>query len=193
MSVNPTGLELARKMAENIDLLGHWVASVVFDRGLFNALQSCGEGTSFQYDLLLFDRLRKYHTFDLIEKVAKYRFAIGFTALVHYALYADEIIEEDEIETAYPILRPLAFVLGSQDSDLARFGDLSPRDALPFLNAFASMEFYQNDLLTLTGSLAAATPENQIETAAAQNAARLGRENGIVLLQPGRVLRQLSG
>ena len=181
MSVDPTGLELARKMAENIDLLGHWVASVVFDRGLFNALQSCGEGTSFEYDLLLFDRLRNYHTPELIEKVAKYRFAIGFTALVHYALYADDIIEEDEIEAAYPILRPLAYVLGSRDSDLERFRLLSRRDALPFLNAFASMEFYKNDLLTLTGSLAAATPENQIETAVTQNAIRLGRENAAIL------------
>ena len=181
MSENTTGLAMARKMAEHIDLLGNLMACVVCDRKIFNAFQSCGEGTSFEYDLLLFDRLREYHTPELIGKVAKYRFAIGFTSLVHFALYADETIEEDEIDTAYPILRPLAYVLASQDSDLGRFRDLSRRDALPFLNAFASLDVYKNDLLTRTNTLAGGTPVDQIGEAVGQDAIRLGRENSAML------------
>ncbi|MBQ6619268.1 MAG: AAA family ATPase [Thermoguttaceae bacterium] len=177
MSVNTKGLLLARKMADIIDLLGYQMAAIYCDRSIFKQFRSCCKGTSFEFDINIFENLRKHQTSDFIEQIAKYRLAIGFTALVHFALYADDIIEEDEIEVAYPILRPLAFVLGTIDSDLSGFRNLSRRDTLPFLNAFASLQSYKNDLLTLTNSLTTTTEENQIGNVVRKNAQLLGREN----------------
>lgn len=190
MSVNPIGLELAQWMAADIDLLGYLMARVVCNPGLFNRLfyhrmweefRSCCRDSFLEYDLDIYEKLRADHSIDFIEQAAKYRFAIGFTALVNYALFLNKPTEEDA-EAAYPILRPLAYVLGTHDSDLAGFRRLSRRDTLTFLNAFASLEFYQNDLFTLTGSAVAIEKSADFENYINENAVRIGRENASILI-----------
>jgi len=130
---------IPKEMTNTIDTVGNTLAVLCSDtmalQHLCNVFGQSAAGTMFKV------LQQQGGTWDVNTKAAVLKKVLvgDFLRLVQFAIYADDVVEESELDAAYPFLKPLAyFVAQTTPERYKRFENLDRANVTAFLSAHMS-------------------------------------------------------
>ena len=124
-----------RLMIDTFDTIGNKLGALCSDVSTCNALIQLFQGTVVESTFSYFAGNKTVETAELKATSIKSLLVADAMRLIQFCIYADDVVQESELDAAYYLYKPLAQFSSLTNSDYERFGNLERSAVFDFMHA----------------------------------------------------------